>query len=271
MNYYPNCNNCGTPTVTIPTTNCINCLVAPTIEWACDQGPAPGEAMSFNINGIANINLPSDGSTYEFSLFSFDNSGFSSVTIATNGDVVAQTRKVYEHRKTYSILYKIKEVGGMRSITGRINVCMADQCLTCLGTCDPLTGDCVYGIPQMLEVPCSSAISIDITNWIYTTIEFINVNPCVTNLVATGGTITGNIGDCVAVGESVSFQAKIVRDTAQECIDIILKIADLCGNVCCDSCHECDKCTGDCIKTCADLGIEIDPGIGGGDPGIIIQ
>lgn len=159
------CNSCGTPTI-IYNPPCENCLAAPKVIWGCDQGPSPGETMTFNIAEIANLKLPTPGN-YTFDLFRFDVAGFNSVFIDSNGDVTAQTKLVYDGRKKYFIYYKIRKTGSVESVTGVLEICFKNDCKSCIGVCDPLVGSCLYATGKTINnATCQNTYTFDLSDWV---------------------------------------------------------------------------------------------------------
>lgn len=255
------CNGCGTPTVSVPVNNCDGCIVAPTIRWGCDIGPAPGDTLTFTIPTETNIQLP-NGYTYTYELFDFDTNGINSATVSTGGQVVVKMKSVFKKRKIYRLRYKIRQVNGIQSATGEVYICMRDRCVSCNGNCDPITNDCVNMVSYDLEVDCNSTTTHHIPNWSAQNVYFENIPVCISSI--NYNVVTNNLQLIVTAGGCVigqNHQIKVFGKTGTVTSEAFLnfKIKDNSIGVHCPQGMIANKCTGDCEA--APMDVQVNSGI----------
>lgn len=246
---------CGQPTVSQIIETCDNCIIAPTIRWGCDVGPAPDGTLTFSIPEVANIKLPT-GYTYVYELYDFDSKGFNSVTVSSVGVVVAKLHKVYKHRKEYRLRYKIIQEDGIMSKTGEVFVCMRNLCKDCTGNCDPLEGDCVEMNPIISNAECGLAWTQAVPNWNLDGVIFEEVPICFTNIAYNSGpkTVTATLLNYgCAIGVPLKIKVKGIRGAAVVHETITVTIQDKSIGVICGPYQIANKCTGVCEAVSVDL------------------
>lgn len=246
------CGGCGAPHVHMPppVKNCDGCIVAPTIRFACDQGPDPGDTITYNIPEETNISLPL-GHNYKYELYDYDDQGIFSVTITQNGVITIKTKEVYTHRREYRVRYRIVQIDGIQSQTGEIYICMKNQCRQCLtGVCDPIKGDCAVMPTMDIEVDCNSTYSISIPNWDVAEVYFKQKPDCVNTMAwnNTSKLLTGSTSNAgCEIGKKHEIQVEGKKGHAVIKGYLYFTIKDKSIGVICDENFIVDKCTGNCI------------------------
>lgn len=282
------CNSCGGTPVVTPPKACDNCLAAPRIEWLCQNGPAPGGTMSFNIDDVGKIRYPSGGGVFNFELFDFDPAGYNSVMVAANGDISISTKKVFKPRKKYRIRYKIRKANSKISVTGEIFICFRNTCAGCPGNCDQLEGDCIYGVGKsMVNVECDETYTFPLTDWQGWTIDdvlagrydWINKPDCIVptfSMVPASPdpvfTLSINTQACLEPGTH-DFKLKIwnANMTSYE-MDFLVSKKDLCKGVICGIGQACNSCSGICEDISGNVSVgSTSSGVSGNQGNIIVE
>lgn len=137
-----------------PVDTCTGCLKVYSLRVPCDTGPAPGGG----VDGTLIIDLSDtndvtacDGCAVEYSIFSYDNVFWTSVSVTSGGVLTAITSSSFVSREESEIMYKVTCPCSKLSAYGSVFVCKEDLCIgvTCPEgeACNQTTGVCEVIVP----------------------------------------------------------------------------------------------------------------------------
>lgn len=130
------CNCIGKPIV-VTDPSCEDCLKIVSLRYPCANGPAPcGGSEGTLVEDLSLLNDVDacDCGTAVYSIVSYDEEGFDSVSITSGGVLTAITSDSFTNKKEYLIVYKVDCPCSILSGTGNIYVCMENLCAG--KTCD---------------------------------------------------------------------------------------------------------------------------------------
>lgn len=144
-----------TPSVVIPSPPCDNCLQIPSVIIDPLTAPAPcGVVAVVDIGTLSTLDVCTG--TINWSILSFDEDAFTSVTISAAGVVTLTTADTAVGGQEYTIIGKGACSNSIHSRQFFIKLIVQDLCfnIDCVEgeeTCNPCTGDC-DPIPPVINV-----------------------------------------------------------------------------------------------------------------------
>jgi hypothetical protein len=138
--------NCGNfKVVTTPTKQpCDDCLVVNSYRLPCDSGPDPcGDTIEYDLSTSNDLSA-CDCGTPVYSLVSYTEAAFDSVSINSSGLLEAITADWYVFGQDAVIRYKVNCPCNILSASGNVYVCFKNPCpQECHNSCEPCTGECI--------------------------------------------------------------------------------------------------------------------------------
>lgn len=264
---------CNSIQIITPPSTCNDCLVAKTIRYGCDNAPDPcGESVSIDLSAINNVNACKN-CVATYSIKKFDEIGFSSVTVTSEGVLTYTTSSDFEKHKEYEITYKIVCPCGspQLSTTAKVYVCKKDLCKTAPAgsKCNKCNGQYINAksftirAADSLVTKCSvsSPGTVSLSSYVEKTIP----GSVTYSVVSATSGLTG-----VSVNAStgvLSFSRSGSGWTTQSVVWAItgsgmraeatlnMEVKNLCDGVACNSNQVCNECTGICESASVDLEI----------------
>lgn len=126
------CGCIGRPVVVVDP-SCEDCLKLVSLRYACANGPAPcgDEGTGTLVEDLSLLNDVSAcdcGDDAVYTIVSYDETAFSSVTITSGGVLTVVTTDEFVSKKEYLIVYKVDCPCNILSGTGNIYICMKNLC-----------------------------------------------------------------------------------------------------------------------------------------------